>query len=112
MDEDRLREVCLEIDKQDALMRDIEDLQQLKPSPVPGACGLFATTGRCTCQGLPGFTALLESIVEVSKENAAKGLSGTKSGKEKARCLVTYIDHYTLDVSFFNWSRVRAGVTE
>jgi benzoyl-CoA reductase/2-hydroxyglutaryl-CoA dehydratase subunit BcrC/BadD/HgdB len=103
MDEDRLREVCLEIDKQDALIRDIEDLQQLKPNPVPGICGMFQTTGRCTCQGLPEFTALLESIVELSKENAAKGLSGTKSGKEKARCLVTYIDHYTLDVSFFNW---------
>ena len=103
MDEDRLREICKEIDKQDALMRDIEDLQRLKPNPVPGACGLFVTTGRCMCQGLPEFTHLLESIVEVGRENAAKGLAGTKSGKENVRCLVTYIDHYTLDVSFFNW---------
>lgn len=103
LDEDKLREVCLEIDKQDALVRDIEDLQRLKPNPVPGAAGLFATTGRCMCQGLPEYTALLESIVALGRKNAAKGLAGTTSGEEKVRCLVTYIDHYTLDVSFFNW---------
>jgi hypothetical protein len=103
LDEDRLREVCKEIEKQDTLTRDIEDLNRLKPNPIPGVCNLFVLTGRCTCQGTKEYTTLLENIVEVGKNNARQGRAGTKSGKEKSRALVTYIDHYTTDVSFYNW---------
>ena len=103
LDEDQLREICEEVDKQDSLIRDIEDLQRLKPNPIPPVYSLFNTSARCLAQGLPAFTTLLEAIVETGKENASQGRSGTKSGKEKLRCLCTYLDHYTSDITFFNW---------
>jgi len=103
MDEDRLREICKEIEKQDVLLRDIEDLQRLKPNPLPGAYHVFYVAGRCLSQGTKEYTDLLESIVEVGKDNASKGRSGNKSGEEKTRCLVNYIDHFTADLTFFNW---------
>ncbi len=103
LDEDRLREVLKEVEKQDALVADLEDMMRLTPSPVPGAFHLFNYGGRFIAQGQPEYTQLLEDMVEMAGENARNGRSGLSSGKEKLRVLVCYIDHYTMDVNFFKW---------
>lgn len=103
LDEDRFREVLKEVEKQDAMVADLEDMMRLKPCPVPGAFNLFNYTGRFLCHGKPEYTKLLENMLEIVTENAQNERSGLSSGDEKLRALICYIDHYTLDVNFFKW---------
>jgi benzoyl-CoA reductase/2-hydroxyglutaryl-CoA dehydratase subunit BcrC/BadD/HgdB len=101
--EERLREILEEVKRQDALIMDIFDLARLTPCPVPPIFNLFAYTGKLCMGGRTSYTALLESILETVRENAAKGIAGTKSKKERARLLMCYIDHYTTDARFWEW---------
>jgi benzoyl-CoA reductase/2-hydroxyglutaryl-CoA dehydratase subunit BcrC/BadD/HgdB len=103
LDEDRLREIINESKKQDEMVADLEDMMCLIPNPVPGVFQLFNYAGRFLCQGSPEYTQVLEDMLEVAKTNAANGLSGLASGKEKLRALLCYIDHYSLDAKFFKW---------
>ena len=103
LDKDKLVDILKEIEKQDKLVADLEDLHQLKPTPIPPLYNLFIYGGRFMFAGHPIFTDLLEKMVAKAKDNAAKGLSGLRSGKEKLRAFMCYIDHYTLNTRFWQW---------
>ncbi|MBU0991187.1 MAG: 2-hydroxyacyl-CoA dehydratase family protein [Proteobacteria bacterium] len=103
LDLDRLGEVLEEIKKQDKLVADLEDMHQLKPTPIPVIYNLFIYAGRFMYAGLPLYTKLLIEMVEAAKAKAQKGESGLRSGKEKLRAFMCYIDHYTLNTKFWEW---------
>jgi benzoyl-CoA reductase/2-hydroxyglutaryl-CoA dehydratase subunit BcrC/BadD/HgdB len=103
MDYDRLAEVLAEVDKQDALLADIEDMLMLRPTPIKPVYSLYLYTGRFCLSGHPEFTKLLESVVKTAKAKVAAGISGLRDGEEKLRVFLSYIDHYTADINFFNY---------
>ncbi|MFP4444901.1 MAG: 2-hydroxyacyl-CoA dehydratase subunit D [Desulfosudaceae bacterium] len=103
IDYDRLREVLKEVEKQDAITGDIEDMQMLRPCPVPPIYNMFIYAGRFVCSGLPEYTRALESMRDTVRKNVEAGVSGLRSGQEKRRLYLCYIDHYTVDMNFWNW---------
>ena len=103
LDEDRLRCILEEVKKQDEMVAELEDMMRLKPSPVPGIFNIFNYGGRFLCHGRKEYTDVLADMLEAARENLTSGHSGLSSGEEKLRALLCYIDHYTLDVNFFNW---------
>lgn len=103
LDYDRLAEVLKEVDKQDTLMLELEDMMLLKPSPIPPIYQLAIYTGRFLFSGHEIFTRLLESMVESAQERARSGMSGLATGVEKLRTFMCYIDHYTVDLNFWNY---------
>jgi len=103
LDYDRLAEILAEVEKQDALIADIEDLNTLKPNPLSPMHNISLYAGRFTFSGHREYTILLEKIRNAAQKKAAAGLSGLKSGHEKLRAYLFYIDHYTLDMNFWNW---------
>lgn len=107
LDYDRLAEVLKEADKQDAMIADLEDMLMLKPTPIPPLFNLTVYAGRFLFSGHPEYTKLLESMVKTAKENVAAGITGLKNGEEKLRVFMCYIDHYTLDVNFYNYFEER-----
>jgi benzoyl-CoA reductase/2-hydroxyglutaryl-CoA dehydratase subunit BcrC/BadD/HgdB len=102
-DIDRLREVMEEKKKQDELMNELEDMQRLVPNPVPGIYHIMIYVCRYLCSGREKFTEMLEEMVKIVRENASAGKSGLKSGVEKNRTFLVYIDNYSLGVSMFEW---------
>jgi len=103
LNENRLRELLLEQKKQDELSIQIYDFMRLKPCPVPPVYTLFLYAGRLSMPGRKAYTAVLESMLNDVKKNAEAGRAGTTSGKERARLLMCYIDHYTTDARFWEW---------
>ena len=103
LNEERLRDILDEARRQDQLACEIIDLMRLRPSPVPGIYDLMLYGGRFMMGGTKAYTALLESMLEVARQNADSGLAGTSSNKERARGLFCYIDHYTTDARFWDW---------
>jgi len=110
LDTDRLREVLLEIQKQDEIIAELEEMQRAVPSPLPVTGNFFIYAGRFFFAGVPLFTQLLESIRTEGAANLAAGRSGLKSGKEKSRVLFCYIDHFTTNLTFWRWLESR-GIT-
>ena len=47
--------------------------------------------------------AITSIMVKETRKRAEEGVSGLKSGKEKMRALICYIDHYTLNTRFWDW---------
>lgn len=107
LDYDRLAEVLTEVDKQDVMIADLEDMLMLKPTPVPPLFSLALYAGRFCFSGHRQYTRLLESMVRSAKANLAAGITGLRNGEEKLRAFMCYIDHYTLDVNFFNYLEKR-----
>ncbi len=103
LDEDRLKQVLDEVNKQDDLLAEIEDFHCLIPSPIPVIFNLFIYIGRFLFSGLPEYTKLLALMLETVLTNAEAGKSGLYCSKEKSRAFMCYIDHYTLDLNFFEW---------
>lgn len=103
MDYDRLKTVLLEVEKQDTIIADMEDMQMAVPCPVPPMYNLFIYAGRFICSGLPEYTQALEKMRETVRGNVEKGISGLKSKIEKKRVFMCYIDHYTLNMTFWKW---------
>ena len=103
LDEDKLRSVLEEHKRQDEIINEIFDLSRLKPCPMPPIFNLFLYSGKLQSSGKKSFTTLLESMLDVVRENAKAGRAGTSSGKERARLLMCYIDHYTTDGRFWQW---------
>jgi benzoyl-CoA reductase/2-hydroxyglutaryl-CoA dehydratase subunit BcrC/BadD/HgdB len=104
---DRLAVALNEVDKQDELIADLEDMQLLKPMPVPPLFTLALYAGRFCFSGHPEYTRLLESMVQWTRQRAEAGISGLKSGKENLRVFMCYIDHYTVDMNFYNYLEER-----
>jgi benzoyl-CoA reductase/2-hydroxyglutaryl-CoA dehydratase subunit BcrC/BadD/HgdB len=103
LDYDRLAEILTEVDKQDALITDIEDMHTLRPTPLSPIHNLGLYVGRYTFSGRKEYTRLLEAIYETAKNRAKAGVSGLKSGEEKLRILMIYIDHYNLGMNYWKW---------
>jgi len=103
LDYDRLANILREIDRQDALTAELEDMLMLVPTPVPPIYGLMTYAGRFCFAGHPIYTGLLESMVETARSRMAAGVPGLKSGDEKLRIFMCYIDHYTFDMNFYDY---------
>lgn len=103
INEGKLRDLLEEQRRQDELASELYDFMRLTPCPVPPIFQLFHYGGRLTMPGRKSYTALLESMLEVARKNAAAGVAGTATGKERARLLMCYIDHYTTDGRFWEW---------
>lgn len=103
LDHTRLSTVMEELSYQDRLASELIDLMRLKPSPVPGIFDLMLYGGRFMMSGRREYTVLLESMLRLAKDNAQKEKAGTSSGRERARGLFCYIDHYTTDARFWTW---------
>lgn len=100
---DRLAEILREIDKQDALIAELEDMLLLVPTPIPPLYNLAIYSGRFCYSGRREYTELLESMVRSARKNAEAGVSGISSGEEKLRVFMCYIDHYTMDLNYWNY---------
>ncbi len=103
IDYDRLAEVLAEVEKQDVLIADLEDMHTLRPTPLPPLFNMALYAGRFTFCGHKEYTKLLEMMVDTAGKLAAAGLSGLAAGEEKLRAYLFYIDHFTLDMNFWNW---------
>ncbi|MCP4692040.1 MAG: 2-hydroxyacyl-CoA dehydratase [Desulfobacterales bacterium] len=101
LDEDRLREVLEEVRIQDEIIGEIEELQLLTPNPVPVEFNFFIYVSVFTFSGSKEATKVLRMMLEESRENAKKGVSGLKSGEEKCRGLFCWIDHFTSGMKFW-----------
>ena len=104
LNEDKLRDLLTENDKQNVLLGEICDMCRMIPNPISGVNLLFAIAAHITHSGTKLYTALLEEIVRVGKQNAKQGKAGTYSGKEKARLFMFYIDHFTINAQFYEWA--------
>ncbi len=107
LDYDRLAEALGEVNRQDALISELEDMQLLVPIPFPPIYNLALYAGRFLFSGQKVFTDLLETMVSATREKARTGLSGLTSGEEKLRVFMCYIDHYTVDLKFWNYLEER-----
>jgi benzoyl-CoA reductase/2-hydroxyglutaryl-CoA dehydratase subunit BcrC/BadD/HgdB len=103
LDQDRLRTVLDEIARQEAIVAEIEELQRLVPNPLPATYNFLIYGGRFFFSGMPEFTELLRDMIQVVRKNADQGRSGLTSGNEKLRAFLIYIDHYALNLQFWDW---------
>lgn len=103
LDYDRLAEILKEVDLQDHLTADLEDLLMLVPSPLPPLYNLMIYAGRFCFSGQKIYTRVLEAMLKWGKNRAKTGLSGLRSGDEKLRIFTCYIDHYTVNLNFWNY---------
>jgi hypothetical protein len=104
INEDRLRGVLQEKHKQDVLINELLDLTLLRPSPVPAIYHLFAYFGAIIMPGRKITTELYAAMVEDCKQRVKEGKAGTYSGKERTRLMMFYIEHYSIDVQFWDWA--------
>ena len=107
LDYDRLAETLKEVDRQDALIDDLEDMLMLVPTPIPPIFSLLMYAGRFCFSGHEVYTQLLESMVKSATERAAAGIPGLKAGEEKLRAFMCYIDHYTVNLNFYTYKEER-----
>lgn len=98
---EKLKAVCEELIKQDELFCEIQELQALFPSPVPGLYNLLMYDIRVLFSGIKEGTQILKSMLDVAKENAAKGVAG--NGEERVRGHFFYIDHYCNQMKYWLW---------
>lgn len=110
LEEEALRTVLNEVDRQDELLAEIEDFFALVPSPIPGIYNLFIYIGRFLFSGCAEYTELLRMMLARIQQNAAQGRCGLHGQNEQARAFMCYIDHYTLNLNFFEWVN-RKGIT-
>jgi len=103
LDFEKLRQVLEEVDRQDELLAEIDDFHEMVPNPVPVIYNLFSYTGRFLFSGRRIYTELLGSMLERVQHNAREGRSGLTNGTERCRAFMCYIDHYTLNLDFFDW---------
>jgi hypothetical protein len=107
LDQDRLREVLREVAKQDEMINELEDLARIIPGPLPGAFNLMIYASRFMFAGMKECTAVIESMLKVGRENAAKSVSALSGGVEKLRAFFCYIDHYAYKMEFFKFLDVK-----
>lgn len=97
----KLREICEQLVRQDELICEIQELQRLIPSPVPGVYNLLLYDIKVLFSGVRIGTEILETMLEVARENAARGVAG--DGEERIRGMFFYIDHYCVSMKYRRW---------
>ena len=101
LDPEKLEIVCKESLKQDELICEIQEYQALSPCPVPSLYSLLLYDIRVLFSGAEVGTDILKSMLDVVKDNAAKGIAG--NGFEKVRGFFFYIDHYCNQMRYWLW---------
>nr|MDA8404523.1 2-hydroxyacyl-CoA dehydratase family protein [Desulfobacteraceae bacterium] len=76
-------------------------------TPIPPIFTLMIYAGRFCFSGHPEYTRLLEIMVETARERMKAGVPGLRSGEEKLRVVMCYIDHYTVDMNFYHYFEER-----
>jgi hypothetical protein len=104
LNEDKLREMLNEKQKQNNILGEIMDLIRLVPSPVPTMGITYCYSSNIFASGTKLQTALFEEVLRVSLQNAKAGRAGTYSGKEKTRLFMCYIEHFNMDAAFLDWA--------
>ena len=107
LDYDRLAQALEEINKQDAITADIEDMLLMVPTPIPPIFNVMIYAGRFCFAGHPEYTQLLEIMLEDARKRMNDGVPGLKCGEEKLRLFMCYIDHYTVDMKFYEYLEER-----
>ncbi len=107
IDYDRLAENLKEVEAQDAITADLEDMLMMIPTPIPPIYTLMIYAGRFCFAGHPGYTRLLELLRDEAQKRMAAGVPALKAGAENLRVLMCYIDHYTVDINFYNYLEER-----
>jgi len=107
LDYNRLSEVLEEVNKQDALTADMEDMLLMVPTPIPPIFNLILYASRFLFSGHKEYTRLLETMVDTAKKRIAAGVPGLIAGEERLRIYMCYIDHYTVDMNFYNYLEER-----
>ncbi len=103
LDYDRLAEILAEVEIQDELITDVEEFHMLKPTPLTPLDNLILYVGRFMFSGRVEYTNVLKALYQKALPKARAGISGLRSGEEKLRVLMIYIDHYTFDFNFWKW---------
>ena len=101
LDPERLRENLRELAKQDEIIAELEDLARMVPNPLPISYNLMVYASRFLFAGMPECTGVLESMLKIARENAAKNISGLSGGVEKLRAFFCYIDHYAQNMQLW-----------
>ncbi|MGA2782905.1 MAG: 2-hydroxyacyl-CoA dehydratase family protein [Smithella sp.] len=101
LDPERLRENLRVLAKQDEIIAELEDLARMVPNPLPVSYNLMVYASKFLFAGMPEGTSLLESMLKIARENAAKNISGLSGGVEKLRAFFCYIDHYAQNMQFW-----------
>ncbi len=103
LDTDRLEAIVREANRQDEIIAQLADYQMLVPNPVPNIFELMIYGAKSFACGLEELTDLLSSMEASCSERARLGTSAMASGREQARGLCCYIDHYTTDARLWEW---------
>jgi len=111
LDYNKLEAHLQEVEVQDAITADLEDMLMLVPTPIPPIYTLMIYSGRFCFAGHPEYTRLLELLRETAQKRMAEGIPGLKAGVENLRVLMCYIDHYTVDMNFYNYLEMRGIAT-
>ncbi len=101
LDPERLRENLRELARQDEIIAELEDLARMVPNPLPISYNLMVYASRFLFAGMPECTGVLESMLKIARENAAKNISGLSGGVEKLRAFFCYIDHYAQNMQLW-----------
>ncbi len=95
LDQDRLRGILVELQKQDELINELEEYLCYKPLPLPVTTCLFIYAGRFMFAGMPIYTKLLQMLVDEGRNTFSLQQKGLYQSHEKVRGFFCYIDHYT-----------------
>jgi benzoyl-CoA reductase/2-hydroxyglutaryl-CoA dehydratase subunit BcrC/BadD/HgdB len=101
LDPERLKENLRELEQQDKIIAELEDLGRMLPCPLPVSYNLMLYASRFFFAGMPECTGVLESMLKIARENAAKNISGLSGGVEKLRAFFCYIDHYAQNMQLW-----------
>jgi len=107
LDYGRLAEVLKEVDAQDAITADIEDMLMMVPTPIPPVFNLILYASRFCFAGHPEYTELLHVMRDSARQRIRDGIPGLSAGEEKLRIFLCYIDHYTVDMNFYDYLEER-----
>jgi benzoyl-CoA reductase/2-hydroxyglutaryl-CoA dehydratase subunit BcrC/BadD/HgdB len=102
LDPERLRANLQELAKQDEIIAELKELARMVPNPLPVTFNLMVYASRFVFAGMPECTGVLESMLKVARENAAKKISGLSGGVEKLRAFFCYIDHYAQSMQLWH----------
>lgn len=103
LDFDKLRGLLEETKIQEEIIQEVQEMMTIVPCPLPSFYNFMVYVGYNIMLGQPEFTKLLRVIHSVAKKNAAAGVAGTPTGKERARPYMFYIDHYNADMAYWKW---------
>jgi len=108
LDEEHMRKVLQSANRAGDLYYDLYDLRKFRPCPVPNIFSLYTYSARFTEWGLPSGEALMQAMVDVSRQRQERG--EYPADQEVARALWLYVGYYFDLYGMFNWME-QQGIT-